>query len=258
MLVDITGSSPSSAPTQNIQPTRSSRPGQRRGNHLTACHTALGQWVKTCWKQNYLYCIWGPNILLPDKVLTKLASLARIQTLDDLKQEIPEWAFSDKWGADVLRLLAKIDDDEKQEKERVLAAKKSAKKEESERKKALRTEERREELYQARQQKKAMGKNNGSPSQYHVLQTVPQTPSNISSLPMYSTFPVSVSPVYHPPIPGPSQSYPVTYVHVPYYPMPVYAHPSQLQRPATDVHTPSTLSTVPSTYPHFPNSNPLP
>ncbi|EMD39694.1 hypothetical protein CERSUDRAFT_121909 [Gelatoporia subvermispora B] len=83
--------------------------GQRQAEHLAACCAALSEWADRTWDDNYSYCIWGPEVLLPDKVCVKLATLGRIQTVEDFRNEIPEWGFADKWGVEVLALLGRID-----------------------------------------------------------------------------------------------------------------------------------------------------
>jgi hypothetical protein len=50
---------------------------------------------------------WGPMALMPDTVLTKLASLARLKTVADIKATIPEWMWADEFGEEILELLRK-------------------------------------------------------------------------------------------------------------------------------------------------------
>jgi hypothetical protein len=85
------------------------RPGPRQKERLEACRNALTAWQHKTWQKDFKDCIWGPNVLLPETVLTKLASRTRIQTLDDIKEEIPDWIWADEYGNAILKLLKPID-----------------------------------------------------------------------------------------------------------------------------------------------------
>lgn len=85
------------------------QPGCRREERLGAARNALSRWCQAIWKTEYSHCIWGPEVLLPDTVLTKLASRARIKTISDIKNEVPEWLWVDEYGEAVLKLLEPID-----------------------------------------------------------------------------------------------------------------------------------------------------
>jgi hypothetical protein len=63
--------------------------------------------------------------LLPDTILTKLAARAQIQTLIDIKEELPKWIWADKYGEVVLKLLEPIDRSWHEENERTKAANKA-------------------------------------------------------------------------------------------------------------------------------------
>lgn len=66
-------------------------------------------WRQKIWKAGYADCIWGPDILLPDPILTKIATRAQIQTLCDIKAEILEWIWADEYGEAILKVLEPID-----------------------------------------------------------------------------------------------------------------------------------------------------
>jgi hypothetical protein len=85
------------------------QPGCRRQERLEAARNVLSNWRRSVWKVQYSHCIWGPEILLPDTVLTKLASRAKIKTVSDIQREIPEWLWTDEYGDIILRLLEPID-----------------------------------------------------------------------------------------------------------------------------------------------------
>lgn len=63
--------------------------------------------------------------MLPDTILTKLITRAQIQTLIDVKEEIPEWIWIDEYGEAVLKLLEPIDRSWHEENEQTKAANKA-------------------------------------------------------------------------------------------------------------------------------------
>ena len=79
----------------------------RRGERLANARQALIQWrIKTC------LALYSPSpftaeAILPDSILTTLASNARIQSPSDISSS---WAFKDEHGKEVLRILKEADD----------------------------------------------------------------------------------------------------------------------------------------------------
>ncbi|KAI0710336.1 P-loop containing nucleoside triphosphate hydrolase protein [Cerioporus squamosus] len=69
----------------------------------------LVRWRIETWTEKYSYCAFSHLTLLPDKVLTSLATHARLQRISDVKRALPLWPFADAHGAEILRLLADID-----------------------------------------------------------------------------------------------------------------------------------------------------
>ncbi|KAI0692066.1 P-loop containing nucleoside triphosphate hydrolase protein, partial [Cerioporus squamosus] len=61
------------------------------------------------WTQTYTYCAFSHLALLPDKIVTSLATQARLQSVSDIKRALPLWPFADEHGAEILELLAHID-----------------------------------------------------------------------------------------------------------------------------------------------------
>jgi hypothetical protein len=47
-------------------------------------------------------------VVLPDKVLMKLATQAWIMTILELKEEVPEWVWVDEYSESVLAMLRLI------------------------------------------------------------------------------------------------------------------------------------------------------
>lgn len=80
-----------------------------RGERLANACQALVQWrIKTC----LTFCApFTGEAILPDSVLTTLASNARIQSLSDMAAALrSSWAFKDEHGKEVLRILREADD----------------------------------------------------------------------------------------------------------------------------------------------------
>ncbi|KAJ7718342.1 P-loop containing nucleoside triphosphate hydrolase protein [Mycena metata] len=83
-------------------------PVNRRKDLLKSARAALERWrINTCLKK-YGDTFLTPEVLLPDKFLTSLAS-RRVETLPDLAALIPSWAFADEHLADILRVLSRVD-----------------------------------------------------------------------------------------------------------------------------------------------------
>ncbi|KAJ7646031.1 hypothetical protein DFH06DRAFT_997805, partial [Mycena polygramma] len=56
----------------------------RKEEHLKGARTRLERWRQETWEELYARRPWGYQVLLPDKVLTSLASKARLTSIDDL------------------------------------------------------------------------------------------------------------------------------------------------------------------------------
>jgi hypothetical protein len=92
--------------------------------------------------------------LLPDTVLTKLASRARIKTVADIKNEVPEWLWADEYGDAILQLLEPIDLAWHEESERTKAEKKAKRAKISAERKVKRDEDRLAKARQATAQRR--------------------------------------------------------------------------------------------------------
>ena len=104
---------------------RPCHPGPCRKERLEASRNVLMNWRHKTWQTGYKNCIWGPNVLLPDTILTKIATHARIQMLNNIKKEIPEWIWADEYGETILKLLEPIDRSWHEENERKKAENKA-------------------------------------------------------------------------------------------------------------------------------------
>ena len=83
--------------------------GRRRDERLEACKNTLTDWQAKTYASEFKHCIFGPQALMSDKILTKLASCADIKTVEAIKGQIPDWVWADEYGEAVLRLLEPID-----------------------------------------------------------------------------------------------------------------------------------------------------
>jgi hypothetical protein len=131
-------STPSKSPNRNgkrpivsTQATTRSGPSTRRDEHLREVRAALERWRF----KKHCEC-YGPNsytsaVLLPDPIITKISSNARIRTVDDLKSLSPPWIFAERHGQELLDLLDKLDRHYHEQKEKKKLEKREAKKKET-------------------------------------------------------------------------------------------------------------------------------
>jgi hypothetical protein len=83
--------------------------GRRRDERLEACKNTLSDWRAKTHAYAFQHSIFGPQALMSDKTLTKLATCADIKTVDLMKAQIPDWIWADDYGEEVLELLQPID-----------------------------------------------------------------------------------------------------------------------------------------------------
>jgi hypothetical protein len=82
----------------------------RSGPRLVMRREALKTWRYDQWKKDYPLCSWGAVGVMPDHVVSKLASFIKIETMDDLLEAVSDWGYASKYGDDVLSLLKATDD----------------------------------------------------------------------------------------------------------------------------------------------------
>ena len=82
----------------------------RSGNHFKMRRQALETWRRECWKKNYRLCCWGPVGVMPDLVLSKLASFNKIKTVNDLLKAASDWDYANVYGNEVFQLLKDADE----------------------------------------------------------------------------------------------------------------------------------------------------
>ena len=83
--------------------------GQRRDEKRAACRDFLTKWRMDCWHENHSDQVWGPEVLLPDKVLTKLVATGSLRTKEDVRDEVEGWWLWERYSQEVLDGLQEID-----------------------------------------------------------------------------------------------------------------------------------------------------
>lgn len=116
---------------------------KRRDQHLEEARKLLVGWRASTYRAKYPYAIWGEEGLMPDVVVTALATYRRWRTLEDLQFTAAEWMWKDRHADEVLKLLRDLD-------ERVDAGKEIAKRAKADARKAE-TKKRREAKKRARE-----------------------------------------------------------------------------------------------------------
>ena len=129
-------------------------PSIRRGEHLKRVRSALKAWWFKVKAQQYTLSPFTAVAILPDMVLTSLASNARIQTLEDLIKNLnPPWMMARRHGQEVLDLLKMLDDNERTERQRDKQRRKDMRRRETEERQAQRARQKAIERADAHTQK---------------------------------------------------------------------------------------------------------
>ena len=95
-----------------------SGPSIRRDTHLKDVRTALEEWRFEKHRDCYTPSSYTSTVLLPDPIIKKITSNARIKTIDDLKTLKPSWIFAERHGQEVLDLLERLDQHEREQREK--------------------------------------------------------------------------------------------------------------------------------------------
>lgn len=82
---------------------------KHHGDQLTDCRLFLLKWRNECWKRNYSGQLWGPNLVLPDPLLTKFATWSWVKIKEEVTSELGGWIWVDEHLEEVLEGLAEID-----------------------------------------------------------------------------------------------------------------------------------------------------
>ena len=86
-----------SAP-QQFKAWKAAELGQCHNEQLEACKNTLSNWHMKTYASMFKHCIFGPQTLMSDKMLTKLATSADIKAVDIIKAQIPDWIWADEYG----------------------------------------------------------------------------------------------------------------------------------------------------------------
>lgn len=103
----------------------------RRDEHLKDVRTALEQWRFEKHRDCYTPSSYTSSVLLPDPIIKKITSNARIKTIDDLKTLKPSWVFAERHGQEVLDLLERLDQCDREQREKKAREKREEKKKET-------------------------------------------------------------------------------------------------------------------------------
>jgi hypothetical protein len=123
----------------------------RRGQHLQDVRGALEHWrfktKRDCYSPSSVTAV----TILPDPILTTLASNARIRTIDDIESSInPPWIMARRHGGEILLIMKSIDDAERETREQAKQTKAAERKRET----AARQAERKREMDEDREEKR--------------------------------------------------------------------------------------------------------
>ncbi|PIL33823.1 transporter [Ganoderma sinense ZZ0214-1] len=82
-------------------------PALRRDNHLKQAQRLLEEWRNRTWLSRYKTQPFGAQGILPDSVLTSLASRTSFRTLEDVREL--RWVLAKQHAAKVLKMLEELD-----------------------------------------------------------------------------------------------------------------------------------------------------
>jgi len=238
--------------SQQLRVRNAAGEGPRRGDRLEASRNALKAWRFETWERDFEDTILMPEVILPDKVLSKLASHARLKTLELIKEEIPGWFLADEYGGAVIKVLEPIDkgwveeNEQRREENRAKRAKRSAEN------KIRRDENARVARRRASDERKtAQQASVSQPPQSYIIPNMSVAQQASVSQPLQSYAP-HANPLTYPPY------YPYPYYN--YYPY-AYYHPHTMinlgassSQPAPSIHNAYSYYSQPSgSFTHVPS-----
>ncbi|KIJ61474.1 hypothetical protein HYDPIDRAFT_31340 [Hydnomerulius pinastri MD-312] len=110
---------------------------RRVQTHLQSVRAALLTWRVKIAARDYPHACFTSAVVLPDPVLTTIASNRQLTTLHDLQTALPTtWVLAERYGEEVLGLVRRIDDEDRAAREAKRAADQEARRLESERRAA--------------------------------------------------------------------------------------------------------------------------
>ncbi|KAF8886745.1 hypothetical protein BD779DRAFT_1529416 [Infundibulicybe gibba] len=187
----------------------------RRDLHLQGARALLTEWRRNTWAEHYRQRPWGMQCLLPDTILTTIATKARLRTVDDLMTTGWSPTHAKKHGAALLEILGEYDTNY----HRTHEAEKSRRNEEKKRATAERQRARKEENARAREIRAAQPKPS-RPSRARV----PRQPLINSSILNHP--PIDVTQYVVPSMPRQEEVSPTQHTHhfQPQFPLPYHNH----------------------------------
>jgi hypothetical protein len=116
-----------------------SKGGTRRGEHRKLVRDSLQRWRLRAYRKDFSGCIFGPEVILSDKLVTRFVDERGLTSIERLRchPTIKDWAYLETYGNDLITYIQRIDDSER---ERVAAEKRQAEEEREERKKRRKLE----------------------------------------------------------------------------------------------------------------------
>jgi len=86
--------------------------------HLQDMQSALLSWWHCITAQDFLHACFTFAVILPDPIVTTIASNCNLTTLNHLQHTLPTpWAFTEQYGEEVLELVRCVDEEERHQKE---------------------------------------------------------------------------------------------------------------------------------------------
>jgi hypothetical protein len=144
------------SPTLNTGPLAAPRKKSRSKEAREECENILKKWRNTAWHLYHSDSAWGPNTLLSDKLLSKLAEDSSVKTTQDLRlhPQLSAWTWIDEYGVEALEQLEPVDVHYNLERERQQRQKEIEKKRKAEERREKKREER-EEIKKKNEEAKA-------------------------------------------------------------------------------------------------------
>ena len=99
--------------TANSQTRTSQRVSRRTQKHLHAVREVLQAWRVSTRRRDFPHAPFTAIVILPDPVLTTIASNRHLKTIADLRESLPTpWAMVEDYGQEVLNLVAHLDEED--------------------------------------------------------------------------------------------------------------------------------------------------
>ncbi|KAI0696090.1 P-loop containing nucleoside triphosphate hydrolase protein [Cytidiella melzeri] len=94
-----------------LQPIYSNNAGKQWNSRLSHALKSLRVWRADYWLLHFRYSVFGPESLLPNRMISLLATEARIKTEEDLRTALPDWHLRESMSASSLWHLTQMDEE---------------------------------------------------------------------------------------------------------------------------------------------------